>query len=1037
MKRLLATLALALILAAAAAAQTTPAAPAPNVTVSAFVTKSGLLVAFGACGATPAASGNLPLAPIAAVNAAPTVYVNGNAVALGPPIWTSGAKDMPLVFYRLQCGAVRNVEVTAGGAGYTGKARVVWAGDGGGSGVVCGSPTIVNGVITAVPVAYSAADFTAPPTLTVVDPAATTPAAVRPTMAGAAPSDVVTYDAPANFVSPVLGGSANWINWQHGSVQPVPAVAGAAADNWSGRLEGASGGFRTFAQTPAIDAGVNVGSQPTSPGSLSNTVKNRARLGTWQAGGLKDPTNPGSWQQSGSTLTLAPDGVTPATWTNPAKAVLRNWCHGPLGTGPLGQQWPGIPGRWTLRWDDPGAGTPQAAKVWLTASQPCTLVSAATAGRTTTAVYDVEYRPGATARALNVAVNVTIPGGRWTISNLKVVAPDARDGSAAPIAAGEDDFEPDPNAVVGLQGIASTRWMDATQNWAGNSNLINAADLPDPTAANWNPQAKLAARAVAARYLNTDPASTTYPWSSTQVVGPQAMFGPTGAIALPATDNGQFVGGGAAPYSGGAQDGLTIELRFAQPHPFTTGQTVQVWVEAGGVAVPSDGGGSPVIPTALHGGPAFVTSPTTLAFSYYNPIKLPWGPQPQRVASAAEIDLTAGGTKPGWSVFCSVPAGAQNVPYRYTARFAARMPDSTLWVNLPAAGTDALVRRIAGDVAAELDPSNRVFLELSNEVWNGTGGSQQYFRPANMLLAYVPAKTSPLDGFVPTGTPSPGDFYGSYTPIAAHAYNVFTAAAKQAGIDPSRIETVYGGWYAGPYRTKAIMAAATACGARVDHVAIAPYHDIPADPAFVAAFSPKDGRLPVDGIIDVIRHWMAYSAVNQSYWSGHSAAIAAAGSKATLVCYEGGIETPIPSAVPNSVALTHDVWAHPAAADLVYCWLLACQQGDQAVAGSGAVQANYYQAYQAPYTWTLAQGPGQVPGDGRANQFATFQGGRPADGKDHNGGPGANVSPGLYGIRLWGAAVKAARQQPTPTPTPPTPATSWRLPASAPMRKAA
>ena len=151
-----------------------------------------------------------------------------------------------------------------------------------------------------------------------------------------------------------------------------------------------------------------------------------------------------------------------------------------------------------------------------------------------------------------------------------------------------------------------------------------------------------------------------------------------------------------------------------------------------------------------------------------------------------------------------------------------------------------------------------------------------------------------------------------------------------------------------------------------------------------------------------------------------------------LITYEGGIQTNAPSSTPFLNQILHDTFAHPSMRDLIWGWYASCQLGNQAMAGSGASLATYYQLYNNPsypYSWVLAYGTGQPAGDGLAyaysgsrqyaispNQFATIQGGFPADNHDHNGGmPMGNTSTALQGLRDWIEVASPLPVQPTPT----------------------
>jgi hypothetical protein len=137
----------------------------------------------------------------------------------------------------------------------------------------------------------------------------------------------------------------------------------------------------------------------------------------------------------------------------------------------------------------------------------------------------------------------------------------------------------------------------------------------------------------------------------------------------------------------------------------------------------------------------------------------------------------------------------------------------------------------------------------------------------------------------------------------------------------------------------------------------------------------------------------------------------------TTVCYEGGATQGVPSNVPLATLIQHDTLAHPSARDLSWGWYAACQLGCQTMAGSGATLANYYQLYAGTgygQVWALSFSTAQAAGDGLGyayagntqvvvppNQYATAQGGLPADASNHVGGAPGNTSPMLQGLRDW------------------------------------
>jgi hypothetical protein len=115
--------------------------------VDAYVTKYGKLIVFGTNSVSLVANGNAVPAVVTAVNATPTVAVNGKAVHLGPATWLSATLDSPFVTFLLQCGSVQSLAFTnAGTTSYTAP-TVTWNGDGGGSGLTLGTPVTASGIL--------------------------------------------------------------------------------------------------------------------------------------------------------------------------------------------------------------------------------------------------------------------------------------------------------------------------------------------------------------------------------------------------------------------------------------------------------------------------------------------------------------------------------------------------------------------------------------------------------------------------------------------------------------------------------------------------------------------------------------------------------------------------------------------------------------------------------------------------------------------------------------------------------------------------
>ncbi|NRA30675.1 MAG: hypothetical protein HRU11_10490 [Parvularculaceae bacterium] len=63
--------------------------------------------------------------------------------------------------------------------------------------------------------------------------------------------------------------------------------------------------------------------------------------------------------------------------------------------------------------------------------------------------------------------------------------------------------------------------------------------------------------------------------------------------------------------------------------------------------------------------------------------------------------------------------GAMGAPYEVAIEMANES-NSDLWVNIPVAGSDAFFEQLAELTLARLDGEHRLYIELGNELWNGT-----------------------------------------------------------------------------------------------------------------------------------------------------------------------------------------------------------------------------------------------------------------------------------------------------------------------------
>lgn len=332
-----------------------------------------------------------------------------------------------------------------------------------------------------------------------------------------------------------------------------------------------------------------------------------------------------------------------------------------------------------------------------------------------------------------------------------------------------------------------------------------------------------------------------------------------------------------------------IELRFEQPHGLSTGQLWSVFSASSLMAIPLTNCADPFSPVdGGNGGLGWVTGPFTVAFpAYVAPILNLGVPQTntqQAVASTAEIDLI--GLDPsgsGWQVYCFVPSGSFCASYQYTLSMSAQLPGSIHWLNIPTTASRALAGYLGTLAATILGPTNQVYLEYGNELWNqGANPDYQWSSSVAAILGDVPANTTILGRYVSDGRIPPFPIYGAAVPFAADLVDAFKAAWVAAGRDASQVHFVMGSFWASNGTHWGILETAQRWGIPLDFVAAAPYLSMPGDGPIVQAFAPAGsmagaGSWTTDAINEVFRHRMIFGGDNQGAFSGLALACRAFG----------------------------------------------------------------------------------------------------------------------------------------------------------------
>ncbi len=389
----------------------------------------------------------------------------------------------------------------------------------------------------------------------------------------------------------------------------------------------------------------------------------------------------------GTTSLTLDSNYYPSSWT-PGKtisAIIYN-------AGASGNMFPSYVGLWTLQYDDAyysgGAPGPTTVTLKTNSITTCTLQPGypTISGTTVTLVYNVAFAtsppPG---YAIQLTMNVTAPSdGLWHISNPWVFAPgNTIDRS--------NRYAVDDNVVRALsgptgRGPGTLRFMDSLFDYGGETNYVDASDLINPNWFSWacpyetgsfpsvppnsagNPTPAGTVIFQYARYLNTNPSSATYTWSSTKIYSSQSWalsgtdsFGPyldmtQGTAGV--NDDGNAV---VPPY-GKRSQWLPVELRSTSPHNLKSYQCITFSIPTFTGTLTS---GSPVVtgisPTTAN----LVTGIAVTSSSGY----LPAGTTILSIDSATQITLSANATGSGSQTFSwpnAIPTTTLgNVPFEY------------------------------------------------------------------------------------------------------------------------------------------------------------------------------------------------------------------------------------------------------------------------------------------------------------------------------------------------------------------------------------
>jgi len=198
------------------------------------------------------------------------------------------------------------------------------------------------------------------------------------------------------------------------------------------------------------------------------------------------------------------------------------------------------------------------------------------------------------------------------------------------------------------------------------------------------------------------------------------------------------------------------------------------------------------------------------------------------------------------------------VPYEFQIRLSNELKQD-LWLTVPHLADDGYVRNLADLVRQQLSPDLRVWVEYSNEVWNG--GYEQWHYANNVLMPRY-------------GVPNVAQAYGRRS---AEIFDIFSRRIN----DADRLVRVIAGQNANSYVLEHSLLGATVGGdLKADVVAVAPYFSVDIDKLYQqhlnGSVNLEDVFQQLRNDIDVITGWVAK---NKAVADAHGL---------PLVSYEGG-----------------------------------------------------------------------------------------------------------------------------------------------------
>ena len=938
--------------------------------INALITSNGLL-AFIFTTSTPAGNGAYPFQALTAINATPTIMVNGSPVTLGPAVGTLSTPDAALVMYRPA------TPITSG-------ETVTYSLATGGFVTALGSSLQIQNA----PVSNQ---FSATFDSTSLETSVGTWQGfqITPTMQvggnyGSEPSSPPTTWLPA--ANALLGsGYQNNNSWRYlGGAVPGGYDTNGYPISWP-----LGGTITTQLQTGGPPDGVTGAALPV-------------QMGTWTVL-LNDPANDKTFAFTGNAnVTIsAPVKTTLADGRTQITSQI-NYVASPASLGPaLGLAMTSISGRYK-----PGNVDP---KIWVLAPgdvgridqsnpfAPSALAVArfkTTSGKAAASVRAMDWQSFGAATNYVLSTDLLNPNAATWFSSQTYTAPgtwsiqrwDTTSGGTPNIYGPTGGiFVDGPDSFGSYCPLSPSDNGQVAKTPTGNNNQWSVWQLKNSV-----PHGLQHGRSLASS--GTTHTTLTLSGVQTFALTQAAYSAITGDVTYTGT-----ISDGASNYLAGVSVTVTGFTNAGNNGTFTvissTATTLIVSNASGAnethaasvaMQVPFTLG-----PAYLSGSSIWVTDAYTIGVAAYCGGYAPSSTVP------LTIEVGAGPYAVDWTFTQAFPYNNASVPYNALPYLCSAISSATaVYINLPSFGSAACQAAVAQQSAPGLAYGATVYLELGDEAWNnglplhaecaGQGWAIQYELLGKVLY----------NGYYTITSVNKGQLLNwetAYVLMAATAMDAFKAEMTILRPDVT-VKCLIGSSWSSPTTTTAICQAIVAVKLQnyFYGLVLAPYMSSSTDASIIAAFS---GNWPVPQLNDWNRFYLNTSTIEQGFFSGHAGAITTAGLNLAMVAYEYAENYPVPSSLSGSYysQLAHDMMAHPSAYQLHRCINLTLQAGSVGVPGSGFVLAHYFNVLYAPVVagtpgkgqYFLAAGLVQPPGYGLTNQYATAQGGAPANGQAH------------------------------------------------------